>query len=217
MSQESLFAPPGPARQAFRTVYLDPNWPEQGAGKSKRGADAHYVLSSIADIRRSIEFAECWNMEANAHMYMWITNNYVCEGLGLIKDLGFRPITNLSWHKVRNEEEEDPEEWDHQSGIGQYFRGSHELCFFAVRGNGFNPSVMTERRDIRSAFAAKRAEHSRKPAVIYDRIEARSKGPYLEMYARGTRPGWASWGLVDGMSKPGYLPQNTSEVVSSPP
>lgn len=30
--------PEGP----YRTVYLDPPWPERGGGKSKRGADRHY-------------------------------------------------------------------------------------------------------------------------------------------------------------------------------
>lgn len=192
---------------AYRTVLLDPNWPERGAGQSKRGADKHYPVSSIRDIRRAIEFAECWDLEANAHMYMWITNNYVCEGLGLIKDLGFEPITNLSWHKVMNPDEEDPELWEHQSGIGRYFRGSHELLFFAVRGSGFHPDVITDRHDIKSAFAAKRGAHSSKPPTQYDIIEARSKGPFLEMYARETRPGWASWGFTGDMTKPGYLPQ----------
>jgi N6-adenosine-specific RNA methylase IME4 len=29
---------------------------------------------------------------------------------------------------------------------------------------------------------------------MYELIEARSLGPYIELFARHTRPGWDSWG-----------------------
>jgi len=38
-----------------------------------------------------------------------------------------------------------------------------------------------------------RREHSRKPDEAYDRIEALCEGPYLEMFARSSRPGWDTW------------------------
>ena len=37
-------------------------------------------------------------------------------------------------------------------------------------------------------------EHSRKPDELYNIVEACSKGPYLELFALGTRPGWTGWG-----------------------
>jgi N6-adenosine-specific RNA methylase IME4 len=40
----------------------------------------------------------------------------------------------------------------------------------------------------------KRGAHSAKPPEFYELIEARSNGPYLEMFARNGRDGWASWG-----------------------
>lgn len=41
---------------------------------------------------------------------------------------------------------------------------------------------------------SRKREHSRKPDEIYGIIEACSTGPYLELFARGTRKGWATWG-----------------------
>lgn len=42
--------------------------------------------------------------------------------------------------------------------------------------------------------ATRKREHSRKPDEQYDLIEACSRGPFLELFARGTRPGWTYWG-----------------------
>jgi N6-adenosine-specific RNA methylase IME4 len=40
----------------------------------------------------------------------------------------------------------------------------------------------------------RKREHSRKPDEQYDVIESCSSGPYLELFARGSRPGWTVWG-----------------------
>ncbi len=59
---------------------------------------------------------------------------------------------------------------------------------------------MTDRRDVPSVVFAPhvlkngKRVHSAKPDAFYDLVEARSKGPYLEMFARRGRPGWTSWG-----------------------
>ena len=37
-------------------------------------------------------------------------------------------------------------------------------------------------------------KHSAKPQEMYELIESRSQGPYLELFARNSRPGWSSWG-----------------------
>jgi N6-adenosine-specific RNA methylase IME4 len=43
-------------------------------------------------------------------------------------------------------------------------------------------------------LATRKREHSRKPDELYSIIEACSPGPFLELFARGTRTGWMSWG-----------------------
>ena len=39
-----------------------------------------------------------------------------------------------------------------------------------------------------------RTKHSKKPDAMYTLIEEASPGPYLELFARERRPGWAAWG-----------------------
>jgi hypothetical protein len=41
---------------------------------------------------------------------------------------------------------------------------------------------------------SRKREHSRKPDEQYELIESCSPGPYLEMFARHPREGWAGWG-----------------------
>jgi N6-adenosine-specific RNA methylase IME4 len=147
-----------------------------------------------------------WLPHENAHCYIWVTNNFLPDGLSLLKELGFRYITNLAWFKPR-------------IGIGQYFRGQHELLLFGVRGSGMHSDVYTGRRDLstvleveedfllakemgeESAFRAPHVprhdgqrKHSAKPHMSYERIEARSRGPYIEFFARSGRVGWRAWG-----------------------
>jgi N6-adenosine-specific RNA methylase IME4 len=172
----------------FATITADPPWLERGAGKSIRGAQRHYPLLRTRDIPRVMMVAPEWRPAKHAHLYLWVTNNFLQDGLYVMSALGFRYVTNIAWLKG----EERAEETSLQAGIGQYFRGAHELCLFGVRGSGL--VQRTARRDIKSAFVARRDVHSRKPESFYELVEARSNGPYLECFARSGRPGWASWG-----------------------
>ena len=168
----------------FPTITADPPWKEQGAGKVKRGADRHYDLMDREDILRTMLRAPVWNPADNCHLYLWVTNNFLADGLWLMEALGFNYKTNVVWAKRR-------------FGIGFYFRGQHELCLFGTRGL----VQRTQRADISSLITADHGRdatgkivHSRKPVEFYEMVEARSPGPFLEMFARTTRPGWASWG-----------------------
>ncbi len=40
----------------------------------------------------------------------------------------------------------------------------------------------------------RKREHSRKPDELYELIEDCSRGPFIELFARDTRKGWAGWG-----------------------
>lgn len=165
---------------SFQTVVLDPPWDESGGGKIKRGADRHYKLAKTRDMPGIIRSCPYWDdIAEDAHMYMWVTNNFLPDGLWLMSELGFVYKTNVVWVKPR-------------IGLGQYFRGQHELCLFGVRGRGVVPR--TEDRTIGSVLHAPRGQHSKKPDAFMDIVERRSSGPYLEIFARRTRPGWTSWG-----------------------
>ncbi len=170
----------------YRTILMDPPWNERGGGKIKRGADRHYPLIKTPDMPRVIMQAPVWHPAEHCHLYMWATNNHLPDALWLMEALGFKYKTNIVWTKDL-------------IGLGQYFRGKHELLLFGVRGRGYN--VKTDNRTLQSWIHAPRGEHSQKPREFYDLIEARSHGPYLEMFARQTRDGWSSWGNQVSMTQ----------------
>ena len=164
----------------YKTVVLDPPWQERGGGKIKRGADKHYPLVKTADLPGVIENCPHWaEIEKDAHMYMWVTNTFLPDGLWLMTQLGFEYKTNVAWVKQ-------------SIGLGQYFRGQHELCLFGVRGDAY--SVRTDDRTLASVLKADRGAHSKKPDTFMELVEKRSKGPYLEVFARRERENWTGWG-----------------------
>jgi N6-adenosine-specific RNA methylase IME4 len=174
---------------AFRTILLDPPWPERGGGKIKRGADRHYpVVTTLSAMQRLIIRAPCWTPADNAHVYMWTTDNYLAWALALFDVMGARMHRTIPWTKPGG------------MGLGQYFRGCHELLLFGTIGRGkavCNPG--TFRTDAlvgapRPTDDRGRPIHSAKPVEQYALIEGRSRGPYLEMFARSPRDGWTVWG-----------------------
>jgi len=156
----------------YKTILIDPPWYEKGAGKIKRGADRHYPLLKTDEIIKVIKNSGVFKPAENCHLYLWVTNNFLRDGLRVIDELGFRYVTNLVWVKDR-------------FGLGQYFRGQHELCLFAVKGK-----LMTKRRNISTVIFARKKEHSRKPDEIYEIAEKCSYPPRLGMFARQRREGW---------------------------
>lgn len=186
----------------FATVSLDPPWPERGGGKCKRGADRHYPLMSLRDIERTIRLCKLFNVLDDAHCWLWVTNNYLPQGLELMRLLGFRYVNNVVWVKMSEAELRSSAAYERispielardmlQIGLGQYQRGAHELLLFGTRGKARVPPPKDR---LPSVVFAPREEHSKKPSLFYDRIERVSAAPRLEMFARSRREGWTSWG-----------------------
>lgn len=176
----------------FRCIAADPPWLERGGGKSKRGADRHYPLMRTSDIYRVMHDAieRAGGMAESCHLWVWVTDNFLRDGLGIIEALGFRYIRTLVWVKA-DASLDDLDQGDLQVGLGQYLRGSHELCLLGVRG----PSMLPPTGDRRSSVVvAPRTRHSAKPREAYDVIESTSPGPRLELFARLPREGWAVFG-----------------------
>ena len=121
-----------------------------------------------------------------AHLYLWVPNALLKEGLEVLEAWGFTYKTNVIWHKVRKDGGPDGR------GVGFYFRNTTEMVLFGVRGKNAR-TLAPGRRQVNILRTQKR-EHSRKPDEQYDLIETCSPGPYLELFARGSRSGWSSWG-----------------------
>jgi len=86
----------------FRTIAMDPPWLERGCGKCKRGADRHYPLLNKVQIRDTVLASELWLPAKDAHLYIWVTNSFLPDGLWLMGELGFRYVTNVVWKKTRS-------------------------------------------------------------------------------------------------------------------
>lgn len=182
MTLLQLDAPvPAPPRAGtYATLLADPPWMEAGGGQIKRGADRHYPLMKTREIG-ALPVRD-W-MAPDAHAYVWVTNNFLPDGLEVLRAWGFRYVTCITWMKDR-------------AGLGQYFRGMTEHCLFGVRGR--IPYQLTEDghrlQGVTGFFEAPRVEHSVKPEQMRRMVERVSPGPYLEMFARRPAPGWDVWG-----------------------
>ncbi len=125
------------------------------------------------------------------HLYLWVPNALIAEGLEVMSRWGFTYKTNLVWYKIRRDGGPDGR------GVGFYFRNVTELILFGVRGS--QRTLSPGRRQVNIILDRKK-EHSRKPEELYRIIETCSLGPYLELFARRRRPGWVQWGdeIQDG-------------------
>jgi len=120
-----------------------------------------------------------------SHLYLWVPNALILEGLEVLKRWGFEYKTNLVWYKIRKDGGPDGR------GVGFYFRNVTELVLFGVRGR--MRTLAPGRRQPNILLSRKR-EHSRKPDGLYNIIEECSPGPYIELFARHPHPGWTQWG-----------------------
>jgi N6-adenosine-specific RNA methylase IME4 len=111
--------------------------------------------------------------------------------LELIRAWGFEYKTcAFSWMKAHaGQIEMFRDDFDALMGMGYWTRANNEVCLLATRGK---PKRLNA--DVRQGIIAPRREHSRKPDGIHERIERLVAGPYVELFARATRPGWDAWG-----------------------
>jgi N6-adenosine-specific RNA methylase IME4 len=166
-------------------VYADPPW--RFSNRTGKVAPEHRRLDRY-DTMTAPEIAALPVADVvadNAHLYLWVPNALLPEGLAVMQGWGFRYVSNLVWAKRRKDGGPDGR------GVGFYFRNVTELILFGVRGS--MRTLDPARRQVNMIETVKR-EHSRKPDEAYKLIEACSPGPYLEMFARYPREGWTVWG-----------------------
>jgi N6-adenosine-specific RNA methylase IME4 len=179
----------------FGAILADPPW--QFQNQTGKVAPEHrrlsrYATMTLAEIER-LPVAEV--AAEVAHLYLWVPNALLPEGLGVLRAWGFAYKSNLVWHKVRQDGGSDGR------GVGFYFRNVTELILFGVRGRHAR-TLAPGRRQV-NLIATRKREHSRKPDEFYPLIEACSPGPFLELFARGSRSGWTQWGNeADATYKP---------------
>jgi N6-adenosine-specific RNA methylase IME4 len=174
------------AGKRFATILADPPWRFQNStGKiaPEHRRLARYGTLSLDEIK-ALPVVDA--AADTAHLYLWVPNALLAEGLAVMSAWGFTYKSNIVWHKVRKDGGSDGR------GVGFYFRNVTELVLFGVRGK--NARTLAPGRRQVNLLATRKREHSRKPDELYPIIEACSRGPYLELFARGQRKGWRTWG-----------------------
>lgn len=183
-ASDDLLATAGAVK--FGTILADPPW--QFQNRTGKMAPEHKRLSryptmtldAICDL--PVEAVA----DARSHLYLWVPNALLPEGLKVMEHWGFKYKSNLIWYKVRKDGGPD------RRGVGFYFRNVTEILLFGVRGKDVR--TLAPGRSQENVIATQKREHSRKPDEQYALIEACSWGPRLEMFARGPRKGWTVWG-----------------------
>ena len=174
------------SNKIYHTIYADPPW--QFQNRTGKVAPEHRRLSRYSTLKldeiKALPVSDVAGEKS--HLYLWVPNALLPEGLEVMKTWGFEYKTNLVWEKVRRDGEPDGR------GVGFYFRNVTELLLFGIKGNN-NRTLSPGRSQVNLLRTIKR-EHSRKPDEFVSLIERCSPGPYLEMFARGSRDHWDMWG-----------------------
>jgi N6-adenosine-specific RNA methylase IME4 len=170
----------------FATILADPPW--QFINRTGKVAPEHRRLSrygtlSVSEIK---SLAVSKISTPTAHLYLWVPNALLPEGLEVMRAWGFSYKSNLIWHKIRKDGGSDGR------GVGFYFRNVTEMILFGVRGK--NARTLAPGRSQVNYISSRKREHSRKPDEQFGIIESCSPGPYVELFARGVRRNWATWG-----------------------
>jgi N6-adenosine-specific RNA methylase IME4 len=173
-------------KKKFSTILADPPW--QFQNRTGKMAPEHKRLARYPTLK--LQEIKDLPVEAiaeeRAHLYLWVPNALLAEGMQVMENWGFKYKTNLIWYKIRKDGGPD------RRGVGFYFRNVTEMILFGVRGK--NIRTLQPGRSQENIISSRKREHSRKPDEQYDLIESCSWGPYLELFSRGTRDGWTTWG-----------------------
>ncbi len=176
------------AQGPYTTILADPPWQFQNRTGKMAPEHKRLLRYPTMELKEIMELPVSKLAAAKSHLYLWVPNALLQEGLRVMESWGFTYKTNLVWYKVRKDGGPDGR------GVGFYFRNVTELILFGVRGS---MRTLQPGRTMVNLMSTQKREHSRKPDEIYDIIESCSPGPYLELFARFQRPGWDQWGNED--------------------
>ena len=179
----------------FSTILADPPW--RFANRTGKMAPEHQRLLRYPtmELDEIMELPVQMLAAPQSHLYLWVPNALLAEGLEVMKRWGFTYKTNMVWYKTRKDGGPDGR------GVGFYFRNVTEIILFGIRGS---LRTLDPGRTQVNIISSNKREHSRKPDEQYNIIESCSPGPYLELFARHPQPKWASWGNEVDEDQPIY-------------
>lgn len=173
----------------FGCIVADPPWPfkDKLPGKG-RGAVKHYQILTIPEIidlpmLDGLPMRSSKTIQADAYLLLWRVASMQREALDVAEGWGFTVKSEIVWRKLTSTGKR-------HFGMGHHVRAEHEITLLCTRGS---PKPLN--RSTRSVFDAEASrEHSRKPDAFLELVETTFPGPYLEVFARRRREGWAAIG-----------------------
>lgn len=185
----------------YGAIYADPPWyfKNFSARGEGRNAVAHYDCMTIDQIC-AMPVADL--AAKDCALFLWAVDPMLHEALKVIDAWGFKYKTvAFYWAKLnKNADPNCMSDTDFFTGLGYWTRANAEQCLLATRGA---PKRLA--KNVRRLIIEKRREHSRKPDASYDRIKNLVGGPYLELFARETHPGWDTIGDEVGLFDQGSI------------
>ena len=169
------------ARSKFKTIVADPPWAYKNRMRSDK-ANGKLMVSVPFDEYPTMSVDDICALpvrdlaEDDAHLYLWTTQTFLRDTYRVLNAWGFKQGAMLVWSKP-------------PKGVCGTYVCSVEFCIFARRGN-----LQHKRRQLGTCYQWPRSGHSAKPEAFLDMVESVSPGPYLELFARRNRLGWATWG-----------------------
>ncbi len=191
-------------RGHYAAIVADPPWHfrartalQVGNWTSRRDAEKHYAVMGVEDIA-ALPVREL--AAPDAHLFLWTTGPCLRQSFEVIEAWGFRySAIAFTWIKLKRSFDArqlrvlPTLESDLHVGLGLTTRKNAEFCLLARRGNARRIA-----KNVREVILSPVREHSRKPDEAYERVRAYCAGPYADLFARTTRPGWDSWGVEVG-------------------
>lgn len=169
-------------KNGYGVIYADPAWTfstrsNEGKGRSP---EQHYDCMSLEEIKalpvQDLAAKDCV-------LLMWVIDTHLPMALDVMSAWGFKYKTKgFNWVKLN-------QDGTPFTGMGFWTRANPEDCLLGTKGH---PKRVA--KDVRRLLMSPRREHSRKPDEIRDEIERLVSGPYIELFARETKPGWDAWG-----------------------
>lgn len=170
----------------YGVIIADPPWAYRNAGVEGAAA-AEYPTMTTAQLC-ALPVA---NLAApDAVLLLWGTWPNLPDALAVLRAWSFEYVSGFPWIKFSTPPVRDLwGDWRArpQYGTGFWVRGCSEFVFIGRRGNVSPPDGGFV------GLLSANFGHSRKPDNLHQYAE-QFPGPYLEMFARRPRPGWAVWG-----------------------
>jgi N6-adenosine-specific RNA methylase IME4 len=173
---------------SFDIVYADPPWSYYGSPIKDAAAGKHYALMSQEALAK-LPVRDIMNKRAA--LFLWATGPRLHLALELVQRWGlhFRGVLYV-WVKTNRRGE-----IIRGQGVAPTFtKPTTEFVLAATTMPTGRPFPLNDLAQ-GQVVLHERAEHSRKPAIFRTMIEQLcGKRSRIELFARDSAPGWASWG-----------------------